>query len=137
MKTRFLIINILVLIIMGIGFNNCKKKEPIPFQGPRDASFESYGIIPAWVPNTSFFLSGTGSQDITLESNGSPSYGFMPSNGNYYINASVHLSNVTRDVPNELLYQQDVDLSHSNKMIFDYSFIGKNNNRYTLVTVKK
>lgn len=121
MKNKLeLVLSCFVFCLSIITVNGCKKKgsttptnttatatAPIPFQGPKNPSFETYNtnwvttnpMNPTFNPGSSY-LTGTG---------------FLPSQGIYYLSFSSSSSL-------DQFYQDNVDFTKSTTMSFDYTF---------------
>ncbi len=97
--------------------SSCKKDSTssIPFQGPKNGSFET---TDSWFVTYSAW-SGTynGVSSASLVSG----TGFLPSNGIWYARLASY--NVF-SAPDATIYQDNVDLSHSGTITFDYTFSG-------------
>ena len=113
--SRFLNIGAIVSAGLLLSASGCKKSSSsnpsIPFQGPRNAGFES---------NTYWTLE-TGYSGLFSYKTGT---GFLPSEGvsygsftNYFPNGAASTNYAVVNI-----YQDNVDFSHSSTMTFDYIF---------------
>jgi hypothetical protein len=110
---------VLTCCVLGVSMmmGGCKKGTSVPFQGPQDPSFET--------SPSGWYITYTASGGT--EQGGSyagikTGTGFLPSNGINYAYLTTY--NVFNPAPEATLYQDNVDLTHSTTMSFDYSFSG-------------
>ncbi len=96
-----------------------------PFQGPTFPGFEETG---GWLQGSGNGYGGSGSGN---RSNGT---GFMPTKGSWYMNMSSIPSNNWYQSACSI-YQENVDLSLSNTLIFDYAIGPVSGNTTVLATV--
>lgn len=91
---------------------------PIPFQGPVDPSFET-GTSWQLAFTLGNALTQAGSSYAVIQTG----TGFLPSNGVSF--ASMHsYSNIQQTAPSNSVFQDNVDLTHSSSLSFDYTAEG-------------
>jgi hypothetical protein len=106
----------LMMVIAG-----CKKQAStptIPFQGPKNPSFETSANV--WF--VTYTLSNGPGQGASM-ADILTGTGFMPTDGIKYANLTTY--NVSyHAAPEATMYQDGVDFTHSTSLTFDYSFTG-------------
>jgi hypothetical protein len=123
MWTPFTNPRILLLALLAACKTAATDVELTPFQGPRNASFEeaqgaAASFAASWegegsiAPNCANY--GSGNTAVLERITGSA---FMPTQGTHYIRFRNHNMSVW-------MYQDNVDLTRSSRMLFDYSIAG-------------
>ena len=113
---------ILICLLAVISTFSCKKQNSGPtaasiFQGPLNPGFEDVGTV---TDSAKLWWS-----DACAQRKSSSNTGFMPTNGNYFMSF----------FNNSEIYQDNVDLSQSSKLLFDYQIITSWSSSDTLSTI--
>lgn len=109
--------NQFLLLMLIFGLISCSKStqdSDKPFQGPQNPSFEIEGSSSEAPQYWSF---QTSAACEIIRNNGLE---FMPTNGSWYL--EFLFSNLTASTAELLAWQENVDLSNSKKLSFDYSY---------------